>query len=326
MKKMSYKELQIEIQKKWFGENKLYGEFMKEKREFVLNNNKDNFVKSIDSKEIIGYFEKNGINWWQGKQPTGHTLSSQIACLNHLFPLRNDKTAVLAIAKTICPSIDGVEILKNDKDDTQGYISFEVVSDIDHLNEKRGKNKKLTRGSQCTSIDALILARKGNKRVLLVIEQKYVESYANTDKSKNTKDKKDGDHRVENYTGKNVLNPCLIQNSTQLKNLKNYKGSVYFYEPFYQLMRQTLWAEQMIKNYSTETIKANDYIHVHVVPKGNKELLDKIYISGKNMEDTWKDYIKDTSKYVLISPDDLLAELPKKYEDLKDSLNKRYWQ
>ncbi len=324
---MKYKDFQIEIQKDVFGEEKLYGNFMKKEREFVLNNNKDNFT-SIDSKEVIGYFEKNGINWWQGKQPTGHTLSSQIACLNHLFGIRKNPDAVLALAQAICPSLDSVEILENDKKETQGYISFEVVSDIDHLNEKKGKNKKLTRGSQCTSIDALILARKGNKRVLLVIEWKYVESYGNTDKSKNTKDKKDGDHRLENYTGEKgvVENPCLIQNSIQLKNLKNYKGSVYFYEPFYQLMRQTLWAEQMIKNNSTETIKADDYIHVHVVPKGNKELLDKIYISDKNMEDTWRDYIKDTSKYVLISPDDLLAGLPKEYEDLKDSLYKRYWR
>ena len=35
---------------------------------------------------VIDYFENNHIVWWPGQSsPAGHMLSSQIACLNHLF-------------------------------------------------------------------------------------------------------------------------------------------------------------------------------------------------------------------------------------------------
>ena len=39
-------------------------------------------------------------------------------------------------------------------------------------------------------------------------------------------------------------------------------------------MRQTLWSEQMIVHKNTETIKVDDYIHIHVIPSENKEYLD----------------------------------------------------
>ena len=40
--------------------------------------------------DALGYFEANRISWWKGAQdrPTGHLLSSQIACVNQLYPLR----------------------------------------------------------------------------------------------------------------------------------------------------------------------------------------------------------------------------------------------
>ena len=35
--------------------------------------------------EALSYFTINKIDWWAGRKPTGHTLSSQIACVNHLI-------------------------------------------------------------------------------------------------------------------------------------------------------------------------------------------------------------------------------------------------
>ena len=252
--------------------------------------------------------------------PTTHTLSSQIACINHLFPLRKNRAAVLALAQSIDPEFESVEILENDKG-LDGYISFEVVSATDHLNEKRGQDM-LKRGALCTSIDAVILAKKKGKHVLLTIEWKYVESYTNEDKSQNVGDKTSGNTRLRRYSG-------LIQNSKQLKSLDNYRGSIYFFEPFYQLMRQTLWAEQMVKHKDNEVIKADDYIHVHVVPTENKELLQKNYpcSGGKDMLTTWKGQLKNPNKYVLISPAELFSRLS--YEDWKElicTLKARYWQ
>lgn len=121
----------------------------------------------------------------------------------------------------------------------------------------------------------------------------------------------------------------LIDNSKQLIKIEDgYSGSVYFFEPFYQLMRQTLWAEQMKNHKEDEDIKADDYIHVHVVPRGNKELLQKKYKrSNKDMLTTWKSCLKNPDKYVLISPAEFFSKLScEKWRDLICYLKARYWQ
>ena len=59
---------------------------MRSERDFVLLNGEKNIFKPI-RKEVIEYFSKNKISWWGGSKPTGHVLSSQIACVNHLESL-----------------------------------------------------------------------------------------------------------------------------------------------------------------------------------------------------------------------------------------------
>lgn len=51
-------------------------------------------------------------------------------------------------------------------------------------------------------------------------------------------------------------------------------------------MHQILWAEQMIKNKATERIKADHYLHIHVILNNNNlDLLQKSYkFSNQNME------------------------------------------
>ena len=81
---------------------------------------------------------------------------------------------------------------------------------VDHLNEKT-----LTRGSNCTSVDAFIYAvHKGDKKKWLIpIEWKYTEYYYNNDKSnedrkgelKGTNGK--GHERVERYS--KIIVACL---------------------------------------------------------------------------------------------------------------------
>lgn len=76
--------------------------FMGKPRDFVLIENLKNIFAPIRT-EVVEYFKENKISWWGGKKPTGHTLSSQIACVNHLFLIRNDKDAVLSILRNISP-------------------------------------------------------------------------------------------------------------------------------------------------------------------------------------------------------------------------------
>jgi hypothetical protein len=110
----------------------------------------------------------------------------------------------------------------------------------------------------------------------------------------------------------------LITNSKYLNGQPNYRNSVYFFEPFYQLMRQTLWAEQMIQHKDNERIKANNYIHIHIIPNENKKLLYKNYkISKNHLREIWLSNLKDKEKYIIISPFDFMKNIDNnKYGDL----------
>jgi hypothetical protein len=291
------------------------GFFKGSKREFILTDGLKNIYEPIRN-DVIKYFSDNKISWWGGENPTGHVLSSQIACLNHLFPLRNDRNAVLEIVKSILPDFVDVFEIETDKL-LPGFIQFEAVSDNDHLNEGTP-----SRGANCTSVDALIYAlHKDGSKWLIPIEWKYTEFYNEQNKAiegfEKDPDNCKGEVRKRRYTD-------LINRSVQLKN---YDHTCYYYEPFYQLMRQTLWAEQMIANKDNETIKADNYLHIHVIPEENKDLLEKIYqCSGLNMEATWRNHLKNQGKYLIITPRKLLSTLdPIIYKDLIHYLSLRYW-
>ena len=339
---MNYKEKQKEKQiglikeSAIFNGDKAGGKYRKNSYPHILLDGKNNlFPRIVD--DVLAYFQKNSISWWGGNKPTGNVLSSQIACLNHLFLIRNNQDDVLKIAQKICPDFESVMQITSDEF-FPAYIAFEAVSDNDYLNECK-EGQKPTRGNNCTSIDALIYAKhKDGKNYILPIEWKYTEHYYNTDKSIEDSDKKSENHKKDDEAkGKERLDRyCynkkgrLIDNSDQLKSLPDYKSSVYFFEPFYQLMRQTLWAEQMIAYKEKERIKADKFIHVHVIPQENQTLLKEEgrykYKSGKDMKTTWSECLSDQGKYKIVSPKELLANIDlSKYADLKNYLGKRYW-
>lgn len=301
-----------------FNGDKGNGYFMGKPRPFVLRDGVNNLYEPIRN-GVLQYFKENKISWWGGDKPSGHTLSSQIACLNHLFAIMHDHDAVLAMLNGIRDEFE--EVLPVSCDANPKYIGFEVVSTDDHLNEKTS-----TRGSNCTSVDAFIYAKhKGGGKWLIPIEWKYTEHYANLDKSREDRYGEEkgsngkGQERVRRYS-------ALTDASTQLKSLGSYYGSVYYQEPFYQLMRQTLWAENIIKHQNTETLKADDYMHIHVIPSANKDLLEKKYsVSSMSMEETWRSMLHDQSKYIIVSPENLLAPVAEKYSEQVSYLKKRYW-
>ncbi len=311
---MTFKHTQYERVKLLLTNDRIFygdkgnGYYKNKQYPFILHDKMNNLYTPL-SNEIIKYFQNNNICWWGGRSPTNHPLSSQISCLNHLFPIRDNKAAVLAILGQLVNDV--VDVLPITTDTyNPAYIQFESVSKNDHLNEKT-----LTRGSNCTSIDALIYGvHKDGRKILFPIEWKFVEEYKNDNKANGPK----GETRKGRYTD-------LINNSAQL----NPDGhDVYYYEPFYQLMRQTLWAEQMVEHKRTETIKADDYIHIHVIPSENNELLNKHYLcSGKKMEQTWRSLISAQNKYVIIKPQTLLEPIDRtKYKDLLEYLKIRYWE
>ena len=76
----------------------------------------------------------------------------------------------------------------------------------------------------------------------------------------------------------------------------------------------------------TERSKAENYLHVHVIPSENDELLLKNYkVTQKGMESSWREMIADQSKYVIIDPKTLMTPTIIKYPELHEYLSIRYW-
>lgn len=253
--------------------------------------------------EALNYFKRYNIAWWRENEdryfPTGHLLSSQIHCLNHLFALRCDKDALLAIINN-ATKMDFDEVLPSIIDE-DCYLSFEFAY---HNEELLGENDEgRHRGILCTSIDAMILARKGNKKWLIPIEWKYTETYEKEDKT--------CAKRLERYE-------YLIRRSNQLIMPKDGEipHSIYFQEPSYELMRQTLLTEQLIRNDI-----AHDFFHLNVIPEGNKDL-------RKAVENEYIPMLKEPSKFRIIDPQDFLSPLRNNdnYKDLINYLETRYWK
>jgi hypothetical protein len=282
-------------------------------RDFILQDGRYNLYGGM-ADEVTEYFNANKIGWWTLEQgsgkPSGHVLSSQIACLNHLFPIRKCKESVVRLLQTIDADFCDVLPAECDTPQTRGYIAFEAVCAGDYLNEN-----KLTRGTNCTSVDALIAGVKTDGGVVLVaVEWKYTECYsvnASSDKSRGNS----GEVRRRRYDG-------LIAESAFLKPA----NPVYYYEPFYQLMRQTLFGEHMVKN---GYMGSGGFINIHVVPENNAELLKNggkgYIINGRHgsLTQIWVQQLRFPHLYMTVTPTNLYAN--QSDGDLRRYLETRYW-
>lgn len=288
------------------------GEFKKLNREFVLKDPALNIWIGV-SDDAIHYFRSNNIPFWDsGKEPTGHLLSSQIACINHLYFLRQRQDIATAILKSIDKNVNHALRMDNGVPES-GYVDFEVIGAKNYLGEKQH-----TRGANSTSVDAVMLAEmKNGKRKLFFIEWKYVESYGKTSKAEG----ESGKTRINIYTPLLNAKDCPLKNNISIEGL--------FTEPYYQLMRQTLLANEMIK---AKEYGADSYLHVHVIPKDNKELKQVNTAEGKldgaTLEETWRKILVNPDLYVAIDPQDFLAPASNCNDCIAplSYLKKRYWE
>ncbi|MBR6857368.1 MAG: hypothetical protein IKM90_08025 [Bacteroidaceae bacterium] len=325
------KDYQIDLIKEGslFGDATGNGHYKGKQYPHILIEGKEwnNLYPDIRDK-VKAYFDKNKIAFWGGKTITGNTLASQVSCLNHLFQIRYDSDATKSIIQALVG--DRIEIdsmikinSKTEIYDNQ-YIAFEMVSDEDRLNEG-----KPTRGNTCTSIDAFAIALdKEKKRHVIVIEWKLVENdtgnKAPTNKtSKNEKAISSGGTRVDNYKK-------LIQKSRSIAKLRtdSFDDSSLFTLPFYELMRQTLWAEN-----NKEDFMGDDYLHINVIPRDNP-MRHKKYKCVNNImgiANGWKSLLTDYGKQRYVDADPYLIvetlekEYYNQYSGLINYLKKRYY-
>lgn len=278
------------------------GTFRGKPREFVLQNGLDNLYTTIKV-ECLKYFSEKKISWWGENKtnnlPSGHLVSSQIHCLNHLFALRKDDAAVKAIIEN-ATGLQIERVLSSPIDKDGGYITFEFVCKNKTL---LGENNE-TRGANCTSIDASVFVEtKDNEQIAVPIEWKYTET----------------------YQGKEATEKSLCRYPERILATSHLKGwtNLYKADPYYELMRQSLLMEQIIAKPEISNIEAKDYYHIVVIPQAHSELRNAI-------KDKFIPTIKeeDKSKFKIIDPEELLSPLKGNddYKELINYLETRYWK
>jgi len=278
------------------------GVFFEKKRGFLLQDSTLNLWAGI-REDVVKYFERNHIAWWMGdekNEPTGHLLSSQVACINHLYFVRQRKDVATAILKGISGKIEGAVTVDD------GYVEFEAIGKNNYLGEKSH-----TRGANSTSIDAIMVGKKNNgSNILLMIEWKYTEEY-----------------REENKyipERSNIYDKLLREDNCPI-DTADYESL--YYEPFYQLMRQTLLGWKMVQ---AGEYQCDEYIHVHVIPENNVELRNRVtspVLNGDSMSEAWKSVLRKPGRYKVFSPEEFLkpvAFCPDTHA-IRTYLEKRYW-
>jgi hypothetical protein len=160
------------------------GLFSDSPRQFVLSAPAKNLWEGIRL-DAIDYFHRNQIRWWgeRGNEPTGHLLCSQIACVNHMYPLRQRRDLANLVLRALDPEIVKAEMVDD------GYVEFEFIGKTQYLKERR-----FARGAHCTSVDAFMIGSTAQEdRRAFLIEWKYIEAPRQHNKYK--------DERAKVYDG-----------------------------------------------------------------------------------------------------------------------------
>jgi hypothetical protein len=249
----------------------------------------------------LAYFDEHGIAWWLSKAeraertelgmtdrlPTGHLNSSQVACVNHLEPARVDREVALAVARNLDPRVAEV------RDSGEGgYLAFEWIGKREYLNEPGA----FVRGANVTSLDALMrVTLDDGALALLVVEWKYLESYPATSVATSGR----GTDRVAVYRE-------LIEAADS--PLAPGDAGRLFYEPYYQLARQTLLAARAVADPETPE---TEWLHVHVIPDRNLELRRRAgeaapLLLGETLEEAWRSALKAPERYRVLAPSEVV--------------------
>ncbi|GHV82115.1 hypothetical protein AGMMS49991_06730 [Spirochaetia bacterium] len=240
--------------------------------------------------DALATFNKHNIVWHSSALPglpSNHLCSSQVFAVNLLFPFMDKPEALAEALQPFFPEIDHMVPVEDGR-----FISFEWIGKINYLNENPKIGEYRLRGAGNTSIDAMVAYETSNKeRVMLLIEMKYSESYGVSYK----RFRSDGTDRFENYEDLFYGEASPI-NLTIAPNLEDF-----LYEPFYQLLRHSLLASQIMVVGKPRVSRVQV---VHLTVHRNKELLavtsPKFRQHGDTTYEVWNKLLKDPQDFTLI--------------------------
>ncbi len=263
-----------------------------------------NLVPEIRESALLNFAE-HSIKWHDGQngKPSNHLCSSQVCCVNFLFPFADKPNELAQIFRLVYPEIEKMLPVENGH-----YVSFEWIGQENYLGERIPLNGQRSRGALFTSADSIVMfERKDKKRQVVLIEWKYTESY----NGNFMKYADSGRDRTEIYRHLFDKTDCPI-NKDILPNFDSL-----FYEPFYQFMRQQFLANEMEK---AREMDADIVSVLHIAPAHNNDFrkvtspeLEKL---GESATSIWKKLVKNEGRFLSVSVEKLFgnlsgAQLPK---------------
>lgn len=280
------------------------GVFMGKPRPFCLHedHSDENLLPAVRA-DAIAYFRERTIPWHTGvgMNPSNHLCSSQVACVNTLFPLARDAKLLAAVFRSFLPQIRDVLPFNTDgklPDGTAPALAFEWIGTQNYLGEKRSRS----RGANATSADFAFRFRRWDGRIELVLgEWKYTEAYStplpSPDKLNAT--------RLETYRS------AWKRWHKRQSDLPSYES--FFSEPFYQLMRLTLLALEMETKLGDkpQELDADIVSIVHVAPAANRNFARSLTSPplaalGTTVGQIW-DRIAPDGRFVRVASESLLT-------------------
>ena len=207
-------------------------------------------LASIIRDAAVQYFQEKRISW---HTHSNHALSSQVCCLNFLLPLAENPAVLSRIVGAALGIAAPVMLpVEQGPGGQPWFIGFEWNGCRDYLNEG-----SRTRGANSTSADAVVRFQNAGAIETLLIEWKYTETYGSPipPAGNPTRTKR------YQYIAFSPRGP--VRNTLGL-NLQDF-----FYEPFYQLLRQQMLAFQMqqSKEDGAERVRV-----LHIAPAANRKL------------------------------------------------------
>jgi hypothetical protein len=192
-----------------------------------------NLADSIRA-EADPYFDLYGIT---RHRHLAHGLSSQACCLNFLMPLARRRNLLAELVGRALDIAPPKMLPVENGPGGEWFVGFEWIGQLDPLGEWP-KTGRVTRGANVTSADAVVMFEHEGRPETLLIEWKYTEAYgAPLQNNVRSSGELSGNaKRTARYADKAFAPQGPIRNDLGLE-LKDF-----FWEPFYQLLRQQMLA------------------------------------------------------------------------------------
>lgn len=244
------------------------------------------------------YFASHGINWHDGQngKPSNHLCSSQVCCVNFLFPFADKPQALANVLRPIYPTLRAMLPIESGY-----YVAFEWIGQENYLGEGVSRSGKRTRGANFTSADAAVaFERTDGERQIVLIEWKYTESYGRT----SLRTAKSGTDRTEIYR------PLFQHDDCPFDKGRLPSFDALFYEPFYQFMRQQLLAHEMEKAHK---LGASIVSVLHIAPAHNisfrRITSPELTSLGETATGVWSSLVQPCDRFLSISTEQLFGDL-----------------